>query len=610
MKKFYFLPALLLILMILTFLIPFSGCDDEDMPAGPMPSDPDTAPRATIDRFSDAAGTLFVRDGSNGLPGPGEPVDFDQVPFITQGFGPSGEVVQYYNFDVQPIVSAPIFALFREGESQPVGGQLNIIDVIPGDEGYNDFWHVHRVTVPSDYEANTISSVGELMRQDYDIERTNMIVNCPVVPEGSTADLRFGDMENSGLIRGWYRDQVVFYFSFEEEQLTVNLPADGHPEVPVSDILVSFNINPGESGGGPSSGFMTEGDTPQTHNVVQTIPGSSGYSPLWDVDVYDNADFNSVYNWTTALQANQLAEGVALVNCPVVSVEEGNLPMNPDEASKVGVDRFSSEAGTLFVRNGSNGLPEANEPVDFDQEPFITRGLGPAGQSIQYYNFDVQSLISAPIFVLFREGEDTPVDGQLNIIDVIPGESGYNDFWHVHRVTVPAWYQANTVTSLEELMAMDYTIERTPVIVNCPVVPEASTAQLRFGKDESNGLIRGWYRDQVVYYFSFEEKTLMVDPPEEGHPEVPLSDILVTFNINPGQDGGGPPSGFKTETDSDQTHNVVETLPTDENYSPFWDVNIYDNAGFDMVSDWESAMMAMILAESAAFVNCPVVIVE
>jgi hypothetical protein len=72
------------------------------------------------------------------------------------------------------------------------------------------------------------------------IERTNMIVNCPVVPEGSTADLRFGDMENSGLTRGWYRDQVVFYFSFEEEQLTVNLPADGHPEVPVSDILVSI----------------------------------------------------------------------------------------------------------------------------------------------------------------------------------------------------------------------------------------------------------------------------------------------------------------------------------------------------------------------------------
>jgi hypothetical protein len=58
----------------------------------------------------------------------------------------------------------------------------------------------------------------------------------------------------------------------------------------------------------------------QTHNVVQTLPSDAGYSPLWDVDVYDNADFNSVHDWPSAMDANILATGVALVNCPVVSV--------------------------------------------------------------------------------------------------------------------------------------------------------------------------------------------------------------------------------------------------------------------------------------------------
>nr|WP_321358427.1 hypothetical protein [uncultured Draconibacterium sp.] len=307
-------------LIILTLL--FASCnDDDEMMMPPMAKDPDTAEKVSVDRFSADAGTLFVRDGSNGLPGANDPVDFDQAPFITQGIGPDGQVVKYYNFDVQPLTSAPIFALFREGESSPVSGQLNIIDVIPGDEYYNDFWHVHKVTVPADYVANTVTSVQEIMDMGYTIDKTDIVVNCPVVPEGSTADLRFNASESTDLTRGWYKGKVVFYFNFVEKMLTVTPPATGHPEVPVSDILVTFNINPDMTGGGPSSGFVTEDGSAQTHNVVQTIPTDGDYSPLWDVDVYDNADFNDVYDWPSAQNASLLASGVALVNCPVVSVQ-------------------------------------------------------------------------------------------------------------------------------------------------------------------------------------------------------------------------------------------------------------------------------------------------
>lgn len=285
------------------------------------PLDPDTAPKVSVDRFSESAGNLMVRSDSNGLPGANEPIDFDSgAPFITMGLGPNGEHVQYYNFDVQPAHSAPIYALFREGEDTPVAGQLNIINVIPGDGGYTDFWHVHKVTVPDDYVANTLTSVEEVTTSGYPIERTDLIVNCPVVPEGSTATLRYGDGD-AGLVRGWYRNQVVFYFDFSEKKLTVDLPDEGHPDLPPSDILVSFNVNPDEAGGGPASGFMTESGTSQTHNVVETLPEDDGYSPLWDVDVYDNADFDSVSDFASGKAANVLAEGVALVNCPIVSVE-------------------------------------------------------------------------------------------------------------------------------------------------------------------------------------------------------------------------------------------------------------------------------------------------
>jgi hypothetical protein len=301
-------------------MILLAGCgDDSDGKATRAALDPDTAPEVSVDRFSAEAGTLMVRDETNGLPGPNEPIDFDSgEPFITQGLGPDGEIVTYYNFDVQPVHSAPIFVFFRE-DNMPIEGQLNVIGVVPGDDGYTDFWHVHKVTVPADYVANTLTNVDDVMASGYDIVRTNQIVNCPVVPEGSTATLRFGGGDN-GLVRGWYKDQVVYYFDFSEKQLLVELPEEGHPDVPLAEILVTFNINLGEPGGGPPSGFMTEPGTVQTHNALNTLPDDEDYSPLWDVDVYDNADFESVHDFASAAAADILAVGVGTVNCPVVSV--------------------------------------------------------------------------------------------------------------------------------------------------------------------------------------------------------------------------------------------------------------------------------------------------
>lgn len=114
---------------------------------------------------------------------------------------------------------------------------------------------------------------------------------------------------------------VVFYFDFSEKQLNVELPPEGHPDVPLSDILVTFTINRNQEGGCPPSGFVTEPGTAQTHNVVETLPDDDDYSPLWDVDVYDNGSFADVHDFATAMAANVLAEGVALVNCPVVDVK-------------------------------------------------------------------------------------------------------------------------------------------------------------------------------------------------------------------------------------------------------------------------------------------------
>jgi hypothetical protein len=281
--------------------------------ASAMARDPDKTPVVSVDRFSATAGMLMVRNASNGLPAPNAPIDFDSgAPFITLGLAPDGGPVRYYNFDVQPRTPIPIYAFFHD-DGSPVDGQLNIIDAIPGSGGYSDFWNVVKVTVPNDYVPNSVTSADAIAKAGLRMDTTTMLVNCPVVPKGSTAKLRLKGA-SPDLHRGWYRDQVVYYLDFEEAPLV----KDSAGQVPLSPIYVTFNENP--PSGGPQTGFHTEAGSMQTHNVPATLPGEPGYSPLWEVDVYDNADFDKVMNLTSAEMANILATGAADVNCPIVSI--------------------------------------------------------------------------------------------------------------------------------------------------------------------------------------------------------------------------------------------------------------------------------------------------
>ena len=66
-------------------------------------------------------------------------------------------------------------------------GQLDIIDTLPGEKGYNDFRQVWKVRVPKDYVANTITDTATLLNARYKIEQTTTLRNMPVVPDKSTA---------------------------------------------------------------------------------------------------------------------------------------------------------------------------------------------------------------------------------------------------------------------------------------------------------------------------------------------------------------------------------------------------------------------------------------
>src|SRR6478609_3774429 len=278
-----------------------------------QPVDPAHAPVAAVDRFSDKAGTLLVRSNDKRLPGPNEPIDFDTPPFNVWGFSPAGEPALYYHLDVQSTTPAPIYILYRDGEDKPVADQLDIIDTLPGEQGYNDFRQVWKVWVPKDYVANTITDASMLQQAGYKMEKTDKLLNMAVVPDRSRARVRFNG-GNPELQRAWYHDQVAKFFLFDEAPLSVS-----GDKVPVSPIYDGFTINPGQPGGEVE--FWTDPNSKQTHNVVGTAPGDKAYSPLWLRVVYDSAVCASVHNLETALRAKVVPAKVLLINCPIVSME-------------------------------------------------------------------------------------------------------------------------------------------------------------------------------------------------------------------------------------------------------------------------------------------------
>jgi hypothetical protein len=279
-------------------------------------------------------------------------------------------------------------------------------------------------------------------------------------------------------------------------------------------------------------------------------------------------------------------------------------PADPDRAAVVAVDRFSKDAAHLQLRTPGNGIPGPNQPVDFDTGPFLTHGLSPEGKPVRYYNFDVQDTTPAPLYVLTRKGENHPVDGQLVIIDTLPGEKGYNDFRQVWNVTVPSGYDANSITDAEAVRKSGYPMEKTDSVRNMPVVPDKSIARARL-HGQSAELQRAWYQGKVAKFFAFDETALTAG----GTDSVPISPISVFFNVNPDQPNGGPASGFRTEPGSKQTHNVVSSLPGSPSYSPLWIVSVFDTADWPKVHDQDSAVQAKLIAPSVATVNCPIVLV-
>jgi hypothetical protein len=142
------------------------------------------------------------------------------------------------------------------------------------------------VTVPGGFKINSVrdrAAVEKLLADPasgYSAARTGVLVNGPIVPEGSRASLKAGGGGRTSLLYLWYRGRRAPYLYFEGSILA---PAG---EAPVSDMMIDLEqFSPGD-------GSIAR---------LKAMPGDTGYSPLRRVVRPDG---------------RQLVDGT--LNCPVV----------------------------------------------------------------------------------------------------------------------------------------------------------------------------------------------------------------------------------------------------------------------------------------------------
>ena len=95
------------------------------------------------------------------------------------------------------------------------------------------------------------------------------------------------------------------------------------------------------------------------------------------------------------------------------------------------------------------------------------------GQTIEYLDFGPVKLKPgnkvAPIWSVTNG-----VEGQYNIIDVVPGQKGYTPLWAVTLVTWKDGATARKLTSAaavqKAIAAGDLSVKKPGIVVNCPLI--------------------------------------------------------------------------------------------------------------------------------------------
>lgn len=213
------------------------------------------------------------------------------------------------------------------------------------------------------------------------------------------------------------------------------------------------------------------------------------------------------------------------------------------------------------------------------------------GRQVYYYTFqngtpilDEGARVGVGIQYRLVNGDETPIEGQHDIITANIHEEGYSDLREIINVTVPDDYEPNSITSAEELLAQDWPQTPTGETYNIPIARPGSQLQ---GRDHNP--ITLWLDGDDLTAFNFGQNTDLSAP------------IYVLVE------------GFDDEGNASRIdHKVlIKQMHDDEGYSDFWQVNFVVVPAdtppdtYRDVDDIDEAGFEIIPTEN--IINCPAI---
>ncbi|MGH2710333.1 MAG: DUF7482 domain-containing protein [Actinomycetota bacterium] len=204
----------------------------------------------------------------------------------------------------------------------PFGFQMNVIDSVPGDPGYSPLWLHTFVEWERGVEPRELTSEEEILDAEeageVTLEASDLVINCPVLPDGET-----GFPIVTGFVDGQLVDYTLQEISDPEvtdlmREKTGGFPLDtveslsGVPQV--ANLYLFMN---GIEGPNPFGYQM---------NVIDSVPGDPGYSPLWlhtFVEWSPDAEPMELTSEQEILDAQEAGEVTLetsdlVINCPVI----------------------------------------------------------------------------------------------------------------------------------------------------------------------------------------------------------------------------------------------------------------------------------------------------
>ena len=168
----------------------------------------------------------WVLQENSRSPQPVEPGDVGEFSLSSQvkqkkGFF-DGKTVRFWDFGESSNQPSLLFRLV-DAKRQPIAGQLDIVDSLPGDPEYSAFREIVEVTVFAGYKANQFRSMAEAIQAGLPQHRTKKFLNCPNLRKNAKVEGR----TSSEFVRQWFRGSRASCLPFER-----GIPLDEQGLVP------------------------------------------------------------------------------------------------------------------------------------------------------------------------------------------------------------------------------------------------------------------------------------------------------------------------------------------------------------------------------------------